>query len=121
MLTRNKYRNSLKEFESLLHHCRSGSEKTKTDKVWLCEYVGNLKGVGQMVKAKKNELKIHMIADLQLYVCHHVIQKVRIRGFNQIYDISLQDLPVTPLLLSTNTGKQKICIFQDMEIDGWKN
>ena len=63
----------------------------------------------------------HKIADLQLHVRHHGILKVHIRGFNQIYDISLQDLPVTPLLLSTNTGKQKICIFQDMEIDGWTN
>ena len=71
--------------------------KTKTDKVWLCESVGNLKGVGQQAKAKMNELSIDTIADLQLHVCHHGILKVHIRGFGQIYDIALQDLPgITP-------------------------
>ena len=37
------------------------NEKTKTDKVWLCESAGKLKGVGQQVKEKMNELSIHTI------------------------------------------------------------
>ena len=39
-------------------------KKTKTDKVWPCEYLCNLKGVGQQAKSKMNELSIHKIADL---------------------------------------------------------
>ena len=50
----------------------------KTDKVWLCEYVGKLKGVGQQEKAKMNELSIHTIADLQLHVNYRGIPRVRI-------------------------------------------
>ena len=45
-------------------------KKIKTEKVWLCESVGKLKGVGQLAKAKMNELRIHTIADLQLHVFH---------------------------------------------------
>ena len=54
-------------------------EKTKTDKIWLCESVGRLKGIGKQGKIKMNdinvhnianELRIHTIADLQLHVCH---------------------------------------------------
>ena len=43
-------------------------KKTTTDKVWLCESVGNLKGAGQLEIAKMNELRIHTIADLHLRV-----------------------------------------------------
>ena len=68
--------------------------KEKKDKVWLCESVGKLKGVGQLARAKMNELRIHTIADLQLHVRHH--EKVHIRGFSQIYDMALQALPGNP-------------------------
>ena len=40
-----------------------------------------------------NELSIHTIAYLQLHVNHQGIPKVPIRGFGQIYDIALKDLP----------------------------
>ena len=43
-----------------------------------------------------NELSIHTIADLQIHVHNHGIPKVPIRGFGQIYDIALQDLPENP-------------------------
>ena len=46
-------------------------KKTNTDKVWICESVGKLKGVGQLEIAKMNELRIHTIANLQLRVRHH--------------------------------------------------
>ena len=65
----------------------------KTDKVWLCESVGKIKGVGHQAKAKMNELSIHTISDLQLHVHYRGIPKVPIRGFRQIYDIALQDIP----------------------------
>ena len=45
-------------------------KKTNTDKVWLYEYVGKLKGVGKLAIAKMNELRIHTIPDLQLHVPH---------------------------------------------------
>ena len=64
--------------------------------MWLCESIGKLKGVGQLVKAKMNELSIHTIANLQLHVHHHGIQKVTIRRFGRIYDIALQALPGNP-------------------------
>ena len=71
-------------------------QKTKTDKVWPCESVGKLKGIGHQAKAKMNELSIHTISDLQLHVCHHGIPKVPIRGFGQIYDIAIQNLLGNP-------------------------
>ena len=46
-------------------------KKTKTGKVWICESVGKLKGVGQLARAKMNELRIHTIADLQIHGHHH--------------------------------------------------
>ena len=95
--------------------------KKQKKNVWLCESVGKLKGVGHWTKAKMNELRIHTIDDLQIHVRHHGIPKVPIRGSDQFYDMVLQDLPGKPLLLSRTTGKQKICIFQDMESYGWKN
>ena len=69
-------------------------KKTNTDKVCLCEYVGKLKGVGQLAIAKMNKLRIHTIADLQLNVRH--LGKVHIGGFNQIYAMALQALPGNP-------------------------
>ena len=63
------------------------------DKVWLCEYVGKLKGGGQQAKVKINELSIHPIADLQIHVRRHGIPKVHIGICGQIYDITLQVLP----------------------------
>ena len=95
MLARNKYRNSLQEFESLLHHHHNRLKK-KRDKIWLCEYVVKLKGVVQLAKSKMNESSIHTVADLQLHVHHHGILKVPIRGFNLIYDIALKALQGNP-------------------------
>ena len=71
-------------------------KKTNTDKVWLCESVGKLKGVGHQAKTKMNELSIHKIPDIQLHVHHHGTPKVPIRGLGWIYDIALQALPGNP-------------------------
>ena len=40
----------------------------KIDKIWLCESVGKLKGIGKHEETKMNEMNIHTIADLQRYV-----------------------------------------------------
>ena len=40
-------------------------EKIKTDKIWLCESVGELKGIGNQGEVKINKTNVHTIADLQ--------------------------------------------------------
>ena len=44
------------------------TEKIKTDKIWCYESVGKLKGIGNQGEVKTNEINIHIIADLQMYV-----------------------------------------------------
>ena len=73
----NKYRKNFARFQKLTSSSSKWAEK-KTEKVWICESVGKLKGVGQQEKAKMNELIIHTIADLQLHVRRHGIPKVHI-------------------------------------------
>ena len=43
-------------------------QKIKTDKIWLCESVGKLKGIEKQREVKMNEINIHTIADLQRYI-----------------------------------------------------
>ena len=96
MRTKKKHRKNLQKLEILIHNCHNGSRKQRTDKVWLCESVGKLKGVVQQAKAKIDELSIHTISDLQLHVHHHGVPRVPIQGFGRIYDIALQYLPGNP-------------------------
>ena len=42
--------------------------KIKTDKIWICEYVGKLKGIVNQGEVKMNEINTHTIANLQRYV-----------------------------------------------------
>ena len=70
-------------------------KKTNTEKVWLYESVGKLKGVGQLAITKMNELRIHTISDLKLHVHHR--GNVPILGFDQIYAMDIQALPGNPL------------------------
>ena len=121
MLTRKKIQKEYARVRKLTSSSSQWIEKTKTFKVYICESVGNLKGVGQLAKSKMDELIIHTIADLQLRVHRHGIQKVPIRFFNQIYDIALQDLPGNPPSSFKDHRKMKIHIFQGMERDRWKN
>ena len=37
----------------------------KTDNIWICEYVGKIKGIGKQGEVKMNEMNIHTIDDLQ--------------------------------------------------------
>ena len=43
-------------------------EKIKTDKIWLCESIGKLKGIGKKGEVKMNEINVHTITDFQRYV-----------------------------------------------------
>ena len=54
------------------------AEKIKTDKIWLCESVGKLKGIGKQGEVKINEMNIHTIADLQRYVRSYGLPKLPI-------------------------------------------
>ena len=38
-------------------------KKIKTDKIWLCESEGKLKGIGKQVKVKINNINSHTITD----------------------------------------------------------
>ena len=38
--------------------------KIKTDKIWLCEYVGKIKGIGKQGEMEMNEINIHTIDNL---------------------------------------------------------
>ena len=109
----------MQELESLLHHRHNGQKKT--DKVWLCESLGKLKGVGKQAKAKMNELSIHRISDLQLHVHHHGIPKVPLPGFGRIYDISIQALPGKPPPSLKDHRKAKNTYLSSYGEFGWTN
>ena len=80
-------------------------EKIKTDKIWLCESVGKLKGIVKQGEVKINEINIHTIADLQRYVQSYGLPKLKIRGLGQIYEHGLVALPVNQHLPSKTTEK----------------
>ena len=71
-------------------------EYIKTDKIWLCESVGKLKGIGKQGEVKINEINIHTISYLQRYVISYGLNKLPIRGLGQIYEHVLVDLPGKP-------------------------
>ena len=60
-------------------------QKNETDKIWLCESMGKLKGIENQGEAKMNEMNIHTIYGLQMYVQLYGFPKLPIRGFGQIY------------------------------------
>ena len=68
-------------------------KKIKTDKIWLCESVGRLKGIGKEGEVKINEINIHTIADLQRYVRSYGLSKLPISGLDRIYEHVLVALP----------------------------
>ena len=71
-------------------------EKIETDKIWLCESVGKLKGIGKQGEVKINEINVHTIADFQRYVRSYGLPKLSIRGLGQICDHALVALPGEP-------------------------
>ena len=71
-------------------------KKIKTDKIWLCESVGKLKGIGKQGEDKMNEIDVHTIADLQRYVRSYGLPKLPICGLGQIYEHALVALPGKP-------------------------
>ena len=68
-------------------------QKIKTDKIWLCESVGQLKGIGKQGEVKMKEISIHTIANFQRYVPSYGLPKLPICGLGQIYEHALVALP----------------------------
>ena len=71
-------------------------EKIKTDKIWLYESVGKLRKIGKQGELKMNDINIHTIADLQMYVQSYGFPKLPIRGLGRIYEHGLVALPGKP-------------------------
>ena len=90
----------------------------KTDKIWLCESVGKLKGIGNQGEVKTNELNIHTIADLQRYVRSYGFPKLPIHGLVQIYEHGMVALPRKPTPSIKDHREAKIPISRYMDRDG---
>ena len=71
-------------------------EKIKTDKIWLCESVGKLKGIGKQGEVKMNDINVPTIANFQRYVQSYSFTKLPIRGLGQIFEDALAALPGKP-------------------------
>ena len=93
-------------------------QKIKTEKTWLCESVGKLKGIGNQGEVKMNEINVHTITNFQRYVRSYGLPKLSIRGLGQIYDHALVALPRKPTPSAKDTGKREIPITRDMKRDG---
>ena len=83
-------------------------KKMKTDKIWLFESVGKLKGIGNQGEVKINEMIIHTIDDLQSYVQSYGLPKLPIQGLVQIYEHGLEYLPkkLTPSIKDHRKAKK---------------
>ena len=68
-------------------------ERIKTEKIWLCEYVGKLKGIGKQGEVKMHEINVHTITDFQRYVQSYGLPKLSICGLGQIYERAMVALP----------------------------
>ena len=88
--------NELERIRKLTLSSSPWVEKIKTDKIWLCESVGKLKGIGKQGEVKMNEINVHTIADFQRYVQSYGLPKLSICGLGQIYDHALVALPWKP-------------------------
>ena len=69
----------------------------KTDKIWLCESVGELKGIGNHGEVKMNDINVHTIANFQMYVRSYGLPKLPICGLGQSYEYGLEALPGKPM------------------------
>ena len=64
-------------------------KKIKTDNIWLCEYVGEIKGIGEQGEGKMNDINIPTIADLKRYVRSYGLPKLPVLSLGQIYENGL--------------------------------
>ena len=73
-------RNELERIRKLTSSSSPWVKRIKTEKIWLCEYVGKLKGIGKQGEIKMHEINIHTIADFQRYVKSYGLPKLSISG-----------------------------------------
>ena len=90
-------RNELERIRKLTLSSSPWIEKIKTEKIWLCEYVGKLKGIGKQGEVKMHEINVHIIADFQRYVQSYGLPKLSICSLGQIYERALIALPGKPM------------------------
>ena len=89
-------RNELERIRKLTSSLSPWVEKIKTDKIWLCESVGKIKGIGKQGEVKIHEINVHTIAGFQRYVQSYGFPKLSIRGLGQIYEGAMVALPGKP-------------------------
>ena len=89
-------RNELERIRKLTSSSSPWVKNIKTDKIWLCESVGKLKGMGKQGEVKMNEINVHTTTDFQRYVRSYGFPKLSICGLGQIYDHALLALPGKP-------------------------
>ena len=73
-------RNELEIIRKLTSSSSPWAQKIKTDKIWICESVGKLKGIGKQGKVKIDKINVHTIADELMYISKwqkNVMQKQR--------------------------------------------
>ena len=80
MLYKKEMRNELERIRNLNSSSSPWVEKIKTDKIWLCESVGKLKGIGKQGEVKIHEINVHTIANFQRCVRIYGLPKLSIRG-----------------------------------------
>ena len=112
-------RNELERIRKLTSLSSPCVKKIKTEKIWLCESVGKLKGIGKQGEVKMNDINVHTIANFQRYVRSYGFTKLPIRGLGQIYEHALVALPRKPTP-STKDHRKAInpYLLRYMERDG---
>ena len=122
IVTINAYKKEMRNELEIIRKLTSCSspwvEEIKTDKIWLCESVDKIKGIGKQGEFKVDEINVHTIANFQGYVQSYGLPKLSIHGLGQIYERALVALPGKKSLPSRTTGKQEIPITRGMEIGG---
>ena len=100
--------NKLERIRKLTSSSSPWVEKIKTDKIWLYESVGKLKGIGKQGEVKINEINVHTIANFQRYVRSYGLPKLSIHGLGQTYDHALVALPRKPLTTAYRSEERRV-------------
>ena len=88
--------NGFARIRKLNSYSSPGVEKIKTDKIWIGESVGKIKGIGKQGEVRMNDINVHTIANFQRYVRSYGLPKLSIRGLGKTYEHVLVALPGKP-------------------------
>ena len=89
-------------------------KKIKTDKIWICESVVKLRGIGKHGEVKMNEINIHAIVNLQRYVQSYGLPKLQIHGLGQMYEHGLVALPGETNVFHQRPQESKKSLFLEI-------